>query len=103
MELRKLLVVSMLATGAVTLAPSSMAAVLMSASSSRRRHLSRPEVRCPRRVYGYTWAPGYWRWNGHRHVWHSGYYVQLYPGRHWVAHRWEHRGGRWYSHEGHWG
>ena len=21
---------------------------------------------------GYVWAPGYWRWNGHRHVWING-------------------------------
>ena len=51
---------------------------------------------------GYVWAPGYWRWNGHRHVWARGYYMRAHPGRHWVAHRWEQRGDRWYFHDGHW-
>ena len=21
---------------------------------------------------GYVWVPGYWRWNGHRHIWVNG-------------------------------
>ena len=52
--------------------------------------------------YGYTWAPGYWRWSGHRHVWAHGYWVRAYPGRHWVAHHWERRGGGWYFVNGYW-
>jgi len=51
---------------------------------------------------GYVWAPGYWRWSGHRHAWHRGYWVREQPGRHWVAHRWERRGNGWYFHDGYW-
>ena len=51
---------------------------------------------------GHAWAPGYWRWNGHKHVWARGNYVRAQPGRHWVAHNWEQRGDRWYFHNGRW-
>jgi hypothetical protein len=100
MDFRKLLVGSMLAAGAATLAPSSMARVDVGVVIAPPAPVIET-VPAPR--YGYSWAPGYWRWNGHHHVWRSGYWVHGYQGRHWVAHRWEHRGGRWYSHEGHWG
>ena len=56
------------------------------------------EVPAPR--YGYTWAPGYWRWNGHRHMWAHGYWVRAYPGRHWVGHRWVRSGNGWYFRDG---
>lgn len=51
---------------------------------------------------GYVWAPGYYSWNGHRHVWRHGYWVRERAGRHWVAHRWERRGNGWYFHDGYW-
>lgn len=54
----------------------------------------------PRR--GYVWAPGYWRWDGHRHIWATGRWVQVRPGyryapAHWVhgRHGWHFRGGHW--------
>jgi len=34
----------------------------------------RVEVVPPPRV-GYAWTPGYWRWNGRRHVWINGVWV----------------------------
>jgi WXXGXW repeat (2 copies) len=55
----------------------------------------------PPRV-GYVWAPGYWTWNGHRHVWHRGYWQHERHGYAWVPHRWEQRGDRWYFNRGHW-
>lgn len=30
--------------------------------------------------HGYVWAPGYWNWNGHRHVWVSGHWLVERPG-----------------------
>jgi YXWGXW repeat-containing protein len=53
--------------------------------------------------YGYAWAPGYWDWNGHRHVWHKGYYVRERPGYRWEAHRWVQHGDRWALERGRWG
>jgi hypothetical protein len=51
---------------------------------------------------GYVWAPGYWNWNGHRHVWVGGRWVGERHGYHWEAHHWEEREGRWHFHEGGW-
>lgn len=38
---------------------------------------------------GYVWSPGYWRWNGRRHVWIAGGWLPARPGyayapAHWV-------------------
>lgn len=49
------------------------------------------------------WAPGYYRWNGHEHVWYDGSW-QLrrsgyeYASPTWVVvgSRWAYRPGRWY-------
>lgn len=51
---------------------------------------------------GYVWAPGYWHWNGHRHVWVAGRYVVERPGYVYVGPRWEHRGPGYRFHEGYW-
>ena len=57
----------------------------------------------PAQRHGYAWAPGYWDWNGHRHVWHKGYYVRERPGYRWEAHRWVQHGDRWALERGRWG
>ena len=51
---------------------------------------------------GYDWAPGYWGWDGRRHVWVKGHYVRARSGYHWVPHRWNEREGRYRMEEGHW-
>jgi len=51
---------------------------------------------------GYVWAPGYWNWNGHRHVWVNGRYVHGRHNQHWVPERWDNRNGRWSLYHGHW-
>ena len=51
---------------------------------------------------GYVWAPGYYRWDGHRHVWVGGYWMRARPGYHWVAPRWAPYGGHWRYHDGYW-
>ncbi|HEV3239293.1 MAG TPA: YXWGXW repeat-containing protein [Casimicrobiaceae bacterium] len=55
----------------------------------------------PPRV-GYVWAPGYWRWNGHRHVWVEGRWVRERRGWHWVPDQWVAVGPRWHYAPGHW-
>lgn len=52
---------------------------------------------------GYVWAPGYYRWEGGRHVWVNGYYMRARPGWVWVPHHWVQgpRGG-WHFVPGHW-
>jgi hypothetical protein len=52
---------------------------------------------------GYAWAPGYWRWNGHEHVWVEGRWIRERRGEHWVPAHWEEsRHGYWHFEEGHW-
>jgi hypothetical protein len=51
---------------------------------------------------GFVWAPGYWNWDGHRHVWVAGRWERDRPGHHWVPERWEERHGRWHFEEGRW-
>jgi hypothetical protein len=55
----------------------------------------------PPRV-GYAWVPGYWRWNGHRHVWVNGHWVRERRGWHWVPAHWVEVGPRWRFVRGHW-
>ncbi len=54
----------------------------------------------PRR--GYVWAPGYWDWNGHRHVWVGGQYLAERPGYVYAAPRWVEYGGRWRHEQARW-
>lgn len=52
---------------------------------------------------GYTWTPGYWRWNGASYVWVSGSWLR--PPRTtavWVPGHWVHRARGWAWMPGHW-
>ncbi len=51
---------------------------------------------------GYTWAPGYYNWSGHQHVWVGGRYIRQRSGNHWSADRWEQRGTHWHHEPGRW-
>jgi hypothetical protein len=51
---------------------------------------------------GYAWAPGYYNYSGHRHVWVTGRYLRQRHGQHWTADRWEQRGDRWHHDRGRW-
>jgi len=52
--------------------------------------------------HGWVWAPGYWSWQGHRHVWHRGAWVRERPGFVYAPPGWIERDGRWHFHEGRW-
>src|SRR5271170_8285178 len=51
---------------------------------------------------GYTWAPGYWEWNGHAYSWVSGRYIFEHRGAHWVPDRWDQVDSHWQYVGGHW-
>ncbi|HLX79502.1 MAG TPA: YXWGXW repeat-containing protein [Burkholderiales bacterium] len=55
---------------------------------------------------GFVWAPGYWDWEGSRHVWVAGHWLAGRPGFYWVPERWEQhaeeRGHHWHFEPGHW-
>jgi len=51
---------------------------------------------------GFVWAPGYYRWDGHRHVWVDGHFMRERRGSHWVPEHWDERHGRYHFEPGHW-
>lgn len=56
-----------------------------------------PEIRA-----GFIWAPGYWGWEGRRHIWHPGHHIAERPGYRWEPDRWETRGNRYHFVAGRW-
>ena len=100
MNIRKALVGAMLVVGAAGIAGAAQAErayidVQVAPPPDRVEHVPPPR-------HGYVWAPGYWRWDHGHHVWVRGHYIHERAGRHWVGHRWVHRGDRWRFEEGHW-
>jgi len=61
----------------------------------------RYEVVPPPRI-GFIWAPGYWRWDGHRHVWMGGHWMEARPGYRYVGEHWVSRDGRHHFEPGRW-
>mgnify|MGYP002713019086 CR=1 FL=1 len=51
---------------------------------------------------GYVWASGYWRWNGHRHVWVDGRWLPARPGYVYLAPHWRSVRHGWRFVPGHW-
>jgi hypothetical protein len=49
-----------------------------------------------------VWVGGFWRWQGGRHYWVPGHYIQPVAGHRFVPHRWENNGGRWVLRGGFW-
>jgi hypothetical protein len=59
-------------------------------------------VQAPPPRPGYVWAPGFWRWEGHRHVWVGGHFLRERRGYHWMGDHWTEHGGRYHYEPGHW-
>lgn len=51
---------------------------------------------------GYVLAPGYWLWDGKRHVWKASRWIAAREGFQWVPDQWEQRGDAWHLAPGHW-
>ena len=51
---------------------------------------------------GYVWAPGYWGWNGDRHIWIRGRSIVQREGYRWEPDRWDQRNNAYYRTAGHW-
>jgi WXXGXW repeat (2 copies) len=51
---------------------------------------------------GYVWAPGYWGWNGDRHIWVRGRSIVQREGYSWAPDRWDQRNNSYYRTAGHW-
>jgi len=57
-------------------------------------------VPAPRR--GYQWAPGYWNWNGRRHVWVAGHWERARPGYVYQRPEWRQERDGWRLNRGGW-
>ena len=51
---------------------------------------------------GYDWAPGYWNWDGRRHVWTAGTWVRERPGYRYNQTQWVQHGNGWRMERGNW-
>ncbi len=51
---------------------------------------------------GYIWAPGFWSWDGHRHVWFAGGWEAERADHNFVAARWVDGPGGWHFVPAHW-
>lgn len=61
------------------------------------------EVRPASPFVGALWIPGFWHWQGMRHVWVAGRWSAPPAGHVWEADRWDHRrDNQWVHRPGHW-
>lgn len=51
---------------------------------------------------GYEWAPGYWNWNGRRHVWAAGHWERVRAGQHYQRPEWQQERDGWRLNRGGW-
>lgn len=90
-----------IALGAAAFAPQAMAQVgfnvVIGSAPPPLRWEAQPQ---PRR--GYVWAPGYWDWNGHRHVSVDGQWLAERPGYAYASPRWVEYGGGWRYEQARW-
>jgi len=91
-----LLAAAMVAALGATTVPVSAATVITVAPPALRA-----ETVPPARA-GYAWVPGYWNWNGHRHVWVAGNWVRERRGYAYNAPHWVEHDGRWNLERGNW-
>lgn len=61
----------------------------------------RVEVRPPQPPNG-VWIPGYWQWNGKRHLWVGGRWSAPKAGMRWEPDHWVHEGRSWKMVHGRW-
>jgi hypothetical protein len=51
---------------------------------------------------GCDWVPGYWDWNGRRHVWVAGHFERVRPGYAYQRPEWRHDRQGWHLDRGGW-
>lgn len=51
---------------------------------------------------GYLWAPGYWNWDGSRHVWSAGHWERVRRDEDYVRPEWRQENGKWHLVQGGW-
>lgn len=61
-----------------------------------------PREAIPAARRGYEWAPGYWNWNGRKHVWVRGHWERERRGYHYQRPEWRQNGNDWQLVRGGW-
>ena len=56
----------------------------------------------PAARHGYEWAPGFWNWNGRKHVWTKGHWERARAGYAFHPVAWEQANGSWRLNRGGW-
>jgi hypothetical protein len=99
MSMRKLLLCLLIVAGSASAPLSALARgdIYVEVAPPPARVEVVPEAR-----RGWVWAPGYWRWNGRRHIWVEGHWVRERRGAHWVPEHWVQEGPRHHFVPGHW-
>lgn len=59
-------------------------------------------IKVPASRPGFVWAPGYYRWDGHAHIWVDGRFIRERAGAHWIPEHWDKHHGRYRFVSGHW-
>jgi len=90
------LTAALAATLGVTAVPASAVTVITVAPPAVRHEMVPPDRP------GYTWAPGYWDYRGHRHMWVSGHWMRDRRGYAYHAPEWVEHNGRWTLQRGAW-
>lgn len=92
-----LLLALLVGVSAAPMAPAQNTAIFVDAAPPP---LQAERVPLPRR--GYTWAPGYWSWDGHRHVWVAGTWVRVRHGQFYTPAHWDQASSGWHFIPAHW-
>ena len=100
MSVRKLFAVCSFVVLSGAMAPA-MSQINLSVDINTAPPPPRVEV-IPAQRPGYLWAPGYWRWEGNRHIWVGGRWMEARRGYHYVGEHWELRNGRHHFEPGRW-
>ncbi len=96
LSLKKLLLAALLAGAAATPALAQVS-IHINVAPPQQRYEAVP-VLAPDR----TWAPGYWAWNGERHIWVSGRAIMKRDGYRWAPDQWAQRGNSYHQQPGYW-
>lgn len=51
---------------------------------------------------GYLWAPGFWNWDGSRHVWREGHWERMRPDYVYIQPQWHQENDGWRFERGGW-
>jgi hypothetical protein len=100
MPTRKLLLATLWLAATASIAPA-----VSSAAVSIDIDVAPPAPRVevvPEPRHGYVWAPGFWEWRGHEHVWVAGHFIRERRGYHWVPDTWVGNGPHYHYVRGHW-